>query len=153
MKKSHKLGLAAIVIAGSLVTTAFAGGIGEPGSIDDPVVTKSYVDQQISQLQFNNSGNTAQIVVEKLLAGDILLGNSGTEIIVRTGKVVAFGDGSNGIPDVTSGEDIAIGQQVALNHQLIIPRSDGRGIRVVEGTSYVMIRGTYEILQGDLENQ
>ncbi len=162
MGKKAKLGMALFLglISVVYVSTAFAGGSAEPGSIDDPVVTKSYVDEQLYLLNQSmiemvgnqqTGGTIAPIVVEELKAGDKLIGKAGTEIIVRTGIVVTYGEGSNGIPDVTGGVDIAIGKQVLLNHQLIIPRDDGRGIMVSSSNKssvYVMIRGEYEIVKG-----
>jgi len=171
------MGLASVVLAGSIFSTAFAGsnGTSEPGSIDDPVVTKSYVDQQVSQLleifnqqpskpddSNNNTGSNgsdtdttqpvavAPIIVEELTAGDILVGKAGAEIIVRNGNVVVYGPGDNGVPDVTGGADIAVGAKVPLNHQLIIPRDDGRGVQVKadsKGTTYIMVRGRYEVIE------
>ena len=159
-KKKLGIGIATFIIAGTLVTSAFAGDSGEPGSTDDPIVTKSYVDQQITLLKEalggtdsttpTQPGAIAPIIVEELLAGDVLLAKAGTEVIVRSGIVTAYGDGSNGIPDVTGGLDIAIGKTIPLNHQLIFPRDDGRGVKVSsqsQGTSYVMVRGPYEVIK------
>lgn len=165
MIKKVKLGIGMLVffLAGFFVNTALAGGSVEPGSLDDPVVTKSYVDEQIYKLaQFvegldpNTSGQqtsgTIPVIVEELTSGDVLIGKSGTEIIVRSGTVLTYGAGSNGIPDLTGGLDIAIGKVVPLNHQLLIPRDDGRGIKVSnysKGNSHVMIRGEYQIIKAD----
>jgi len=164
MGKKVKTGfiLLLILLTGFYVTTVLAGGSAEPGSMDDPVVTKSYVDkwmyllqQSIQEMigqQEQAGGVIAPIIVEELKAGDVLVGKAGTEIIVRTGQVTAYGEGSNGIPDVTAGVDIPIGQSIPLNHQLIIPRDDGRGIVVAarsQGISYVMVRGVYEVIPGN----
>lgn len=168
MIKKFKLGIGMLVffLAGFFVNTVFAGGSVEPGSLDDPVVTKSYVDEQIYKLtQYlegldptasgSQTGGTVPIKVEELAPGDILVGKSGTEIIVRSGTVLTYGAGSNGIPDLTGGLDIAIGKVVQLNHLLLIPRDDGRGIKVSnysKGNSHVMIRGEYQIIKAS-ENQ
>ena len=161
MGKKVKLviGAATVILAGTIVTSAIASGTADPGSVDDPIVTKSYVDQQISQLKSSmHSGGTgtvtpgevAPIIVEALSAGDILIGQAGTEIIVRGGETVAYGDGANGLPDVTGGVDIAIGKPIPTNHLLLLPRADGRGIKVKEtftGTAYIMIRGPFEVIK------
>lgn len=34
---------------------------------------------------------------------------------------------------------------ITVNHQLLVPRPDGRGIRITSGEAYVMIRGAYTI--------
>lgn len=159
MNKKVKLafGAATLILAGTLVTSAIASGTGDPGSVDDPIVTKSYVDQQINLLKSSGgstggtgTGAVAPIEVEALTAGDILIGQAGSEIIVRGGDTVAYGDGANGIPDVTGGVDIAIGKPIPTNHLLLLPRADGRGIKVKDnfiGTAYVMVRGPYQVIK------
>lgn len=149
------IGVITLAIAGSIMTTVLAGSSvqHDPGSVNDPIVTKSYVDEQVrlkvqqelSQFQQQLPAQDSSLKVLQLGPKDVLIGKQGTEIIVRTGKVVAYGDGSNGIPDITGGVDVAIWSPVKLNHLLIVPKDDGRGILVVEGTTFVMIKGDYEI--------
>lgn len=145
--------VSSILIAGSVITNVIAGSTGEPGSIDDPLVTKSYVDEQVqlkvkeqvSLIQQQGLGDSVQIIVEKLDAGDVLIADTGTELILRGGVAVTYGDGSNGIPDLTGGTDLKIGVNVPKNHLLMIPRDDGRGIKITKGPAYVMIRGGFEV--------
>lgn len=153
MTKKTKIGIliAVVVIVGS-VTTVFAGNTSDPGSINDPVVTKNYVDEQINKLVqsgaiSSGSGEAAGLVVLDLETDDILIGKSGTEMILRGGAAIIIGEGSDGVPDVTSGVDVAIGSNVTKNHLLIIPRDDGRGLKITKGTAYVMVRGNYEIVK------
>lgn len=107
--------------------TAFAGDA-DPGGSGDPLVTQSYVDQYV------------QWEVADLKAGQVLKGKAGTELIVRRGQAVVVDSSGNGIPDVTAGGDIAVNNKVPLNHLLIIPREDGRGIKVTD-FAVVMYRG------------
>lgn len=147
MNKKFKLGLVILVILVVGSVTVYAAGT-TPGSIDDPVVTKSYVDEQINKLVKSGgvgTGGAVELIVEELKTGDILLASAGTEVILRGGYAVAYGDGTNGIPDVTGGSDLAIGSNIPKNHQLIFPRDDGRGIKITKGIAYVMIRGGYTI--------
>ena len=151
MSRKFKIGLTIVllVVIGS-VTTAFAGGVSSPGSIDDPIVTKSYVDEQISKIVLSGgtgTGGVAPIIVETLNVGDIIVANAGTEIILRGGAAVVYGEGTNGIPNVTAGKDLAIGSNVPTNNQLIVPRDDGRGIKVTKAPAYVMLRGNYTIIR------
>lgn len=150
-----------VVIAVILYSTAaFAGTgslVGQPGSVDDPVVTKSYVDQMKNEIkqevlkelggaQTQTPGAAASLVVEQLKPGESIIGYAGTEFIVRSGKVAAIGsEKGDGLPDVTSGTNIKGGQTVPLNHLILLPRDDGRGLKVVQGESYIMIRGNYTI--------
>ncbi|NLB24258.1 MAG: hypothetical protein GX828_02285 [Clostridiales bacterium] len=103
-----------------------------PGGPDDPVVTKSYVD---SSLAFK---------VLNLKEGQTLIGKEGTEIIIRSGEITAIDNGANGVSDITQGTDLMTGTKCKANHFLIIPRSDGRGIKALT-ESYVMIRGDYTL--------
>ncbi|TEB04281.1 hypothetical protein Psch_04006 [Pelotomaculum schinkii] len=107
--------------------TAFAGDA-DPGGSGDPLVTQSYVDQYV------------QWKVADLKAGQVLKGKAGTELLVRRGQAVVVDSSGNGIPDVTAGVDIAANDKVALNHLLIIPREDGRGIKAID-FAVVMYRG------------
>lgn len=152
-----RVGIGIVAIGTILTSTAWAASNaaapGQPGSVDDPVVTKSYVDQIkaeiLQQVGQAAPGTTAPaaLVVEQLQPGESIIGYAGTEFIVRTGNVTAIaGEKGDGLPDVTSGENIAGGQTVPLNHLLLLPRDDGRGLKVTGAqSSYIMIRGKYTI--------
>jgi ABC-type uncharacterized transport system ATPase subunit len=149
MNKSTK-GMILAAVAGMAIfaTQAWAdGGAGVPGSVDDPVVTKSYVDQQIQQALANGGGRTLTVV--ELQPGQTLYGFEGTEFIVRTGKVVAVaGNKGDGLTDITAGADLRAGAPVAHNHLLLIARSDNRGLKLdstYKGIAYVMVRGKFEL--------
>lgn len=141
----------------------------ETGSVNDPLITKSYLDQQLAELVAKElakqnqastdstqvTGSSAELKVVQLLSGQTLFAKAGTEVIVRTGKTVAVSTDGDGIPDVTSGKDLAAGTAVELNHLLIFPR-DGRGIKPApknEGQIYVMVRGGYTIQSADGSTQ
>src|SRR5690349_9511559 len=94
----------------------------QAGSADDPLVTKSYVDQAIAKLQggptstptAGGSGSTgtstdSTLQVVTLQAGQVLMAGTGAEFIVRTGKTVAVSNDANGIPDLTAGKDLPAG--------------------------------------------
>jgi hypothetical protein len=127
----------------------------QPGDMTDPVVTKSYVDGQISQLmvlinQLNAMGGgqpTAVAPYETVFAseGRMLIAESGTEIILRGGSAIAI-TGINGLCDVTSGNDILNGTEIPLNHLLLVPASDGRGL-VATKDAYLMIKGGYYFVE------
>lgn len=149
MKKIMKGTFAAALIGAAVITTqvwAAGNGAGVPGSADDPVVTKSYVDQQIAAV--GGGGGTSLKVVE-LKPGKTLYGFEGTEFIVRTGSVVSVaGRNGDGLTDLTAGADLRAGAWVAANHLLLIARSDNRGLRLApnyDGIAYVMVRGKYDL--------
>ncbi len=133
----------AIVISVFTLTVAVAAAVDNPGSEADPVVTKSYVDSQIAQIQSSGESSATYKAVP-LTAGQKLIGNEGTEVILRSGEATAIDNGANGVSDVTGAMDLMTGQSVAQNHLLLIPRSDGRGIQAITEI-YVMVRGAYTI--------
>ncbi|OEF97650.1 hypothetical protein [Desulfuribacillus alkaliarsenatis] len=169
IKRYIALVVVLVVATGLLVGHAFGVQFTStvPGSADDPLVTKGYVDEQMAKFATNfeqleqeyrqklndvlvggvgEVGGNELIVVE-LFPGDVLKAKAGTELIVRTGRthIVA---GENGIPDVTAGKDLAANTLVPLNHQLIVPRDDGRGIKSDPSSAspvFVMVRGGYDI--------
>jgi len=165
------------VWVGSMLTT-FASGIpaaGQPGSSEDPIVTKGYVDEQIQKAlkgeavggtsttnaaiqdlkqrvaeleeQLANGGASASVpyAVVKLKAGHMLLGETGTEFIVRTGQAYVHSSPENGVPDVTDGVDLKLDTLIPKNHLLMVPR-EGRGVKVkadYPNDVYVTVKGGY----------
>ena len=200
MKKSSITFLClAAVLCLSLVFTqsSVKASQAAPGSAADPVVTQSYVDGKINELQdmissinnrtqpyitdnqqqtppqpgltdYDKSLLTAEILrqVELMLgigqgrdsgddltpvytpvfayAGQTIIGGEGTEIILRSGAATGYMAGQNGISDVTAGVEIYGGYPIYTNHLLIIPREDGRGVKLSEN-SWFLIKGSYTI--------
>ncbi|WP_025691703.1 hypothetical protein [Paenibacillus zanthoxyli] len=188
MKPLWKITFAAVLLAGgvwagSIVSnTAQGADVGnQPGTADDPVVTKSYVDQQIQKalqggtipspvvtklptttpspatakpavtataspaIGTGDSGNQSVIVDVK--PGQTLIAAPGAEFIVRAGKAVIYSQDSNGVADLTAGQDLANGQPAPSNHLLSFPRGV-RGITVQSGQTLglvVMVRGGYTL--------
>ena len=158
--------------ADSVLTGAMAG------SAEDPVVTKSYVDEQIRRYlgdlgslrdrnstapepanQDNNpksdtsakGENAADVTIIQLEAGQMLFGGAGAEFVVRTGQAVAFSTDENGIIDATAGKDLLDGAPIETNHLLLFPR-DGRGIKpdpAKASVIYVMVKGNYLLVNSD----
>ncbi|MCL6601886.1 MAG: hypothetical protein K6T94_03345 [Paenibacillus sp.] len=172
MKFVWKISMAAVMLAGglwagSILNTAADGaGIGtQPGTADDPVVTKSYVDQQIQKAlqggtvstpspivtptptQAPGSGSTDGVVIVDVKPGQTLIASAGAEFIVRAGKAIIYSNDANGVADLTDGKDLTNGQAAPSNHLLSYPRA-GRGISVQNGQTLgltVMVRGGYTL--------
>lgn len=164
-RKIIGLGLVSMLCIGAFMSSASEA---PPGSVNDPLATKSYVDTQVEKVLVlvqellagkagDNTGTTpsepvtpvaptssSYKVLGPLPAGTIVLGGEGTEIILRSGKALAKCPGENGLSDVTQGTDIAGAVEVPLNHLIIVPRKDGRGI-IVTHEAYLMIRGDFTI--------
>ncbi|MCM3628093.1 hypothetical protein M3194_12025 [Paenibacillus glycanilyticus] len=126
-----------------------------PGSADDPVVTKSYVDEQIAKAggsgggttQPETGGGSAKLEVVSVPNGKTLIANEGTEVVVRAGKAIVYTTDSNGIADLTDGKDLTNGKSIPANHHILFPRA-GRG--VTTDPSYtksltLLVRGSYVI--------
>lgn len=175
MKSVWKISTAAVLLAagiwaGSLLNvTAEGAGIGsQPGTADDPVVTKSYVDQQI-QKALQGGGVTTPVatatpsvttqpsatttpvatvapsqnasnesVIVDVKPGQTLIASAGAEFIVRAGKAVIYSQDSNGVADLTDGKDLTNGLAAPSNHLLSFPR-DGRGIAVQDGQKLSLV--------------
>lgn len=156
--------LAGAILLGSFISTSADGATvsgSQPGSVDDPVVTKSYVDQQIQKAlgtggsssgkpgskEGATTGDSGALQVVTIKSGEKLIAKGGTEFIVRAGKAVVYSPDTNGISDLTDGKDISNGQAVVNNHLLLFPR-DGRGVMPDPSQKNgltVMVRGDYEI--------
>lgn len=130
----------------------------EPGSSGDPLVSRSYVDAKIAEVKnligtpTTNSQDTAGTqstsqAFEPVNAtvGQIVIGGEGAEIILRSGKGVGYCTGSDGVVNVTTGVELFNGYEVAKNNLIIVPRNDGRGVKVIEDAWFI-IKGDYYIL-------
>ncbi|WP_432665992.1 hypothetical protein R9X47_06790 [Wukongibacter baidiensis] len=73
----------------------------------------------------------------------VYLGES-AEVIWRSGKSTVIASKQGGLSDLTIGKDLQSDEEVPLNHLILIPRNDGRGMRSTTD-SYVMIKGEYTI--------
>jgi len=196
--KKHTFAIFAVIalLAVSAVAYLYMPILAQPGDHSDPLVTRRYVDDRITELQEqiavlqhlitgmpagsiqfpahqgSPGGLTAadrdalfhdimlhfDLVYGELLrsaaagvnrvppfdavhvpAGRTVILEGGTEVVLRsgTGRVVA---GPNGLLDVTAGRDIGNGEDVSMNHKLIAPLTDGRGITFTTD-SWIMIRG------------
>ena len=143
------------------------------GSADDPLVTLSYINKvfrpQIEQsiaeklkdfapaansappvqnTYIMSAGASVSYVTLELTKGQKLRVKEGAlEFILRpgSGAVVISNFQTQGVADLTTGEELLHGQSLPINHMLLIPRNDGRGISVTSVIAYVMVRGDYEI--------
>lgn len=122
------------------------------GTDSDPVVTKSYVDNAIAGIKRgentpDNTGSDSEegFQIIELKAGQQLTGYQDTQLVVRSGSVRAVIPGENGLSDLTDGSDITVNNvSVRANHLILVPRSDGRGIKA-RTDSFVMVKGAYTI--------
>lgn len=83
----------------------------------------------------------------ELTEGQKLMTGASAEIILRGGNAKAIGGAGGGLSDITSGTgaDVNSGQDVPLNHLLLVSRDDGRGIKIVSKKAWVLVKGPYTI--------
>jgi hypothetical protein len=127
-KKVVALLLISIFSIGCVFAVGQAQAQTSPGTAEDPIITKSYLDQFLVPL------------VVELKKGQFLQAEAGTQMIVRVGETICMADPTSakgGLSDVTAGFDIPHLAVVATNHLLITPRSDGRGL--LAGTDAILL--------------
>ena len=145
--KRRKKIILATLVAISLLTVIATAATYPPGSTEDPVVTKSYVDSKLAELESKlggTTGSTNAYAPLQIMQGKTLLGGEGTEIIFRSGEATAIDNGQNGISDITGAKDLVTGESLTLNHLIVIPKEDGRGIKASTDI-WVLIKGKYTI--------
>lgn len=129
--------------AAALGFSGLAGAASEPGSTDDPLVTRSFVEKYVRDSMeklIPSGGGSLEWSVAELKADEEFIGKAGTEFIVRGGQAVVVDPSGSGIPDLTTGKNVLAGQVAENNHLFSIPRADGRGIKAVKQT-IIMYRG------------
>jgi len=147
-----------------LISTVIA--FAAPGDDSDPLVTLSYItdvllpdiDSRIDRkvntavneaMQGNSVSNPSAeggetFVLVNIEKGYSLIGEEGTEMVVRAGSGTVIATSQGGLADLTSGVDLADGSVIPLNHHLLVPRSDSRGLDFDE-KAIVLIKGAYKV--------
>jgi uncharacterized protein YlxW (UPF0749 family) len=107
---------------------------------------ESKVKSLTAQLEDQKKYATFQVI--ELKAGQQLVSGESAEIIVRAGKATAVsGVNGDGLSDITddNGKSLYTGDEIPLNHLLLVSRNDGRGIKAVSNQVFILFKGTYEI--------
>ena len=112
--------------------------------IEDQEKIISDLNFQIENIKNQSGGSTFEVL--ELNIGQKLIAEAGTEIIIRSGEAFAIDNGIDGLSDITAAKDLKQGEVIPLNHLIIVPRSDGRGV-YVESCVFLMIRGNYTIVE------
>ena len=170
MKLSKKVRtfLCAVLAVGVLTAFAAMAG-GGAGSQTDPLVTLSYLTETFTDqimdkldglLAQRNTALTKELAdrlaqlpdgtvvsrdayrVVTLSAGQALSGEAGCEVVLYSGAARCTGEGSTGLIDATSGNDLANEAALTANHLYLMPES--RTITTVNGAT-LLARGTYTV--------
>lgn len=121
----------------------------------DIFASKSYVDDKIASVMNlingsdspDNTGGAipvagASYVPVSVAVGQTIIGGEGTELILRAGKGNIVISGQDGIVNATTGQSLVNGHKATLNNIMIVPRADGRGVKVTEA-AWFLVKGEY----------
>lgn len=170
----------AYMLIGGLCAALFGGisiaALGDAGSDTDPLVTKSYVEKRLTELdskiseaseqqielkmtalksdlqaQIKAAGTgtssgtgTSDFVLVQAKAGDTITFGENAQFILRAGLATAIAGQGGGLSDLTSGKDLKSGADISTNHLVLIPKNDGRGVKI-NYESWLMIKGSYQM--------
>jgi len=109
--------------------------------------TEEPVIDTTPEVEYTHSSTTYEVV--ELTYGDALYAVTACDIMLRSGKAACIApDASQGIADYTDGYEVFNDQAIVKNHMLLIPRGDGRGIKAISESVFVMVWGDYTIVEG-----
>jgi len=150
---------------------AGAGTSAVPGSEEDPLVTRSWVESRLGEVSRPSNGEPVDVdlsavedrldrleaelaeveakeppdfEVVKVEEGKTVYTGQGTEVVVRAGSARIVEGEAGGFSDLTAGESLLSGAGVELNHLLLSARQDGRGL-ATRSEALMLIRGDYTI--------
>lgn len=152
---SLRINLVLVIIIIVLLGSGAASANYNPGSSTDPLVTQSYVenriaalnasiDERLNNLETQSGGDSVNFIVLEVKKGQIVHLEENSLFILRAGEATGIAGQGGGLSDLTTGLDISTGQKIELNHLLLIPKSDGRGVKM-DYDGWVMISGGYSI--------
>lgn len=127
-----------------------AVGVGVYGATQDDstvLVSLDYVENVLKPwVKEQTNGSDSTFTVVYLTKGQRLMAEGSMELVVRSGSANAISPVANqGLSDMTAGAEILNGKKSPVNHLVLIPRGDGRGIIVTSSECYVMVRGPYTV--------
>ena len=108
-----------------------SGGVA--GSVSDPLITKSYLEEQLSKI---STGSFSKIVLSK---GDQLTVNTGGQIVIYSGSAEVTG--TDGLLNLTTGELFRSGNS-AIRYHLYLSPADTSGIKASNSVT-VFVWGGY----------
>lgn len=131
-KKRSKVWItgAAVLIGTLLFCSGMTVGAAtnEPGSAGDPLITKSYLEQQLGTI----SGTYECITLKK---GTTLSFAQGSQVVLYTGSAVVTGN----LIDTTVGSVASAGDKAEKYHSYLVP-ADGSGF-TAESTCVIFLSG------------
>ena len=162
MKKRFLLITVCLLISALMVSALAAGGS------DDSLVSLSYltdvftksVDQKVEEkldasdaLLSGNTAETASAISKnwaeaRLKFQDVLLGTTGTSVMVLAGSAEVFFP-SGTVVDVTTGTAVVSGTALAANHRYMVAEDTSALFQITSKTAVVDYQGTYSFSYSD----
>ncbi|MEW8977003.1 MAG: hypothetical protein AB2385_01250 [Symbiobacterium sp.] len=137
---AHRSRLLWLLVAAGIAGGMLAGRVmaqgSEPGTGGDPLVTRSFVEQYVEEMAVYRVVNVSK--------GQRVIGEAGTEMVLRSGRATAIVSELGGLLDATQGIDTPGGAEIPKNHLIVVPRSDGRGF-YAETNLVLMVKGKITI--------
>ena len=126
-----------------VLLVTFAVVAATPGSEEDPLISKSYLEGTFAQWVQSvvDAKPTPVFEVLSFKKGQTVTFTAGTELVLRMGKATVVATDKGGLADVTDGVDLQNGVAFPSNHQLIVPVGDGRGLKAEEDI-LIMVKGS-----------
>ena len=148
-RKRTLIALAALVLTLAAAVTAYA--VSSYGTKDDPLVTKSYLDEVLQpQLleefedMLSEGAGGADFRVVTLQNGQTLSAEVGCEVMLRIGSASASGPDSPVLVDTTSGTTLENGGAMVKNHLYMITIVNN-GLKATANGTTVLVSGSYTV--------
>ena len=106
---------------------------------------QQYTQQVQEMLTAPAAGTDEVFTVLTLTRGQMLTATAGSELLIRSGSAVSYGESGTLLSDVTSGDVLSeMGTTLAENHMYVVT-STGSGIYAASDQVTLLIRGEYTV--------
>jgi hypothetical protein len=146
MPKMKKIAIVLVIViigsVGLFKAGVMVGAAGEakPGSVNDPLITKSYLESYISSLGISGDSKTSGYSKVVLKKGATLIGAEGTEIMLYSGSANAYAKNEK-LVNLTMGEACDDGMTLGKFCVYMCPDKSAGFVAVSDVVVY--IKGTY----------
>jgi hypothetical protein len=146
MPKMKKIAIVLVIViigsVGLFKAGVMVGAAGEakPGSVNDPLITKSYLESYISSLGLSGDSKTSGYSKVVLKKGATLIGAEGTEIMLYSGSANAYAKNEK-LVNLTMGEACDDGMTMGKFCVYMCPDKSAGFVAVSDVVVY--IKGTY----------
>lgn len=146
MPKMKKIAIVLVIViigsVGLFKAGVMVGAAGEakPGSVNDPLITKSYLESYISSLGLSGDSKTSGYSKVVLKKGATLIGTEGTEIMLYSGSANAYAKNEK-LVNLTMGEACDDGMTLGKFCVYMCPDKSAGFVAVSDVVVY--IKGTY----------